>query len=465
MNKLEWIVACVIILVTFLLGVFIGGIAGVERVEKFIEYVPQFAKDMLATVTAGSAIAYITLRINRRTEARELETRRRNALDSLAGTMFEHRELLMNTSYPVFLEENGTLINRWFGKHEVTIEFEDGHYDRKTKEALYIHQVFLKRNEKEVLRFSFRGEHELERSSVTIHVMPDKMSSTSRGWDDAIAILDNVVGGLIIGEGVNEIGSLVTMSHRKIVRGTVPMASDADRRLKKAVETLNLTEVERAIKDVTSINARDLHGKTFLLCAVVQGGARVKRVIPSEDNKASHMTQKDETEATDAASIHCKIIERIIAAKCDIDAEDNSGISPIIAATNIQNDNVLSVLAANDASIEFSKDINGLNVVQLILDSCWPEGLEIIIDRYGSRLFKHDDYTDLLHLALKKCVERQCTYGNDSLGDRYIETVRILLEAGADIDTHIEDGKTAWQVIIQMSDERLISLASRYKNR
>lgn len=465
MNKMEWIAACVVILVAFLFGVRIGGEVGADRVEKFFEYVPQFIRDMLATVTAGSAIAYITLRINRRTEARELETRRRGALNGLAGTMFEYRELLMNTSYPVYLEKNGInkLIDQWFGKYEVTIRFGDGHYDNKTKDVLYIHHVFVKKRKKEVLRFSFRGEYELERNSVIIHVMPGQMSSTSRRWDNAITALDNVVGGLIVSDGVAGIGKpLVEKGYRKIVRGTVPMASDIDRRLKKAVETLNITEVEKTINDVTSINARDLRGKTFLLCAVVHGGNRVERETPPEDHKSSDITKKDRIDAIGAASTHCEIIRKIIEAGCDIDAEDNNGISPIIAAINIQNEMALRVIVEKRASMDLSLDVNGLNAIRLAASVCWSTGLKIIIEHSEDGHFKCEDYTESLHLALKKCIDRQSAYGNCSLEDRYIETVRVLLEAGACIDAHTDDGKSARDIIIQMNNETFVSLAEKY---
>ena len=462
MIKWEWIAASVVILVAFFFGVYIGGEVGFDRVEKFFEHVPQFFEDMLATLTAGSAIAYITLRINKRTEARELETRRRNALDGLAGSMFQYRELLMNTSYPVCLEKNGAkkFIDWWLGKYEVTIRFGDGHYDNKTKEVLYIHHVSVNKKQKEVLRFSFRGEYTLERNSVIIHVMPNQISSTSRRWDKAITALDNVVGGLIVSEGVVGIGGpLVEKGRRKIVRGTVPMASDYDRRLKKAAETLNITEVEKTIDNVTSINARDLRGKTFLLCAVVHGGDRVERVTPPKDHTSSHITSKDRIDAIDAASTHCDIIKKIIEAGCDIDAEDNNGISPIIAAVNIQNEMALKVLVEKRASMDLSLDVNGLNAIQLAASSCWSIGVKIIIDHSEDGNFSSDDYTEFLHLALEKCVERQSTYGNCSLEDGHIETVRILLEAGAEIDTRIEDGKTAGEIINQMNNERLISLA------
>lgn len=463
MIKLEWIAACFFIVVTFFIGMHFGVYQG-SWVDYITEYVPKIMKDLLTTLTVGSAIAYIALRINRRTEARELETRRRNALDDLAGIMFGYRELLMNTEYPVSLEDKKRkgVFRHWSEKYEVEIEFVDGEYDDKTKDVLFIHEVRLTKNGKLILRFSFRGEHDLERNSVSIHKGPGELGSARSDWDKAITVLEKVVGGLIIDEGVTGRDMPLSENGRgKIIRGMVSMTSDKDKRLKKAVETLNVKEVQRTIDDVTSIDARDLKGRTFLHCAIRHGSCRVRRVMSPTNYRSLDQTPKDTIDYNDAKSRHKEIIEKIIDAKCDIHAEDNLGVSPIMEAVDARSAMALTVLAEHGACNKMLRNPDGLNCMQLAARKCWAEGLRIIIG-HMSDILQCEDYNNLLHLALEKCVEKLSDGQNFASDDQHIETVKMLLEAGADIESKNEDEKTAKEIIAQTGDRTLISVMEEH---
>ena len=412
-------------------------------------------KDQLIEVEISTAIialiAVLTYKINTRStmvservEKRDIKIKRMDNLIELVNLLLKYRELLENTPTP-FSDSNNV--------YDIIVMFDHEFYDDlRAKEINKVHSVIVRKKDdyNRSLIISYRGEYEVEPSSVSIHRDPG-LKSISSDWDEIIDALRSSINKTInfsdISNTLDELSRSSAESiseefrYGGISRGNTSMSTIEGRRLKNAIVSIDIKEFRKALKQVTDINATDTKGRTFLHYAIGDGFWQVTKTA------RFYKISDDENEIRKLHEMYSnlvRIIVKLIDKNADVNAKDNAGVPAVVLASSVGNFRAINVLALNGADIELPMEANGLNALQVATARGDYFTVKALIS-HGARVDVRNGKDETpLHQALN--------------GKRDFNLVKILVEGGSDIDAKNISDISPRELIKKSKDEQLIGL-------
>ena len=394
--------------------------------------------EVATTVLISFAALYATWSIrsiNDQTNIREKSERVRNhkeertlKLVDLANVMLRHRELFENTKYPISDE-----------KFEVIAGFDIGDIDDdRTKKRSKVNYVIVRKvgKKKNAMSFTYRGEYEVESTSINFEKTPGLHSDLAI-WDEFIDALGGIVNRNIAGLSASittnifserdsrELSKVTGLNGK--VRGFYSMNIESDRNFKDAIVGVNLSEVISTKQSISHIEARDTGGRTFLHYAVHDAYDRLWNV-PQYESSENGKDKRDLRYAEVMQNDLDKIINILIQLHADVNAQDNFGSPVIYLAAAVGNVRAIQQLASHGVDVDAESEQSGMNALQMSSFSGSFDVVRILLD-CDADVNRQDALGQTpLHFAISYLE-----------GEKRLEIISLLMSKNPNI--HIKDKK------------------------
>ena len=395
--------------------------------------------EVIATLAISGAALYATLSIREITEKandreerekiRRLKTERVVKLVALTNVIARHRELFQNTKYPIYSKDKN---------FEVVIRLNVGDSDDdRTKEKSNINFLMVRHKEQNrganIMSFMYRGDQEVESSSIDFERVPGSYSDSEK-WDlfiDALSSAINInISGLSVRDMMieyhNRDSDQISEITGKVgkVRGFYSMKSQYDTRLKNAIVGINLIEVNRVIKKITHIDARDMQGKTFLHYAVYDAYNRLWNT-PQYEGESGEDKRNFDYASSMKNSLRV-IIATLIYNKADINSQDNQGVPVIYLAAAAGNWGAVDKLISHGVEVNVKSESGDMNALHIASFLGHKKVVEMLLKGGADANIQGSKGRTALHFAI------------EGLENEDLEAVvKLLIGGGA--DRSIED--------------------------
>jgi ankyrin len=247
----------------------------------------------------------------------------------------------------------------------------------------------------------------------------------------------------------------------------VPLGAAGDQRLVDAARSRNLVEVRRLLQQRIDVNAPQPDGATALHWAVYADDVPMTELLI---RAGANVNAENELGATPlylaAVNRNAALVEQLLAAGANPDAVLPSGESAVMTAARTGSADVIKTLVAHGASVNHAESSRGETALMWAVASGHPEVVKTLVEvgadpkaradvrhrrvQVGQRFSDHDArtvaYVDLGGFTPLLFAARQ--------GD--VESARILLAAGAEVNDRSASGTTAL-VVAAHSDQRAVA--------
>ena len=366
---------------------------------------------LMALATIAVAIATVfTYRVARisaerrnKERAQNLKRERTEKLVDLTNFMLQNRELFNNAKYPIYNIDH---------RYETIIRFNFGsHRERRTKKVCRYNFIIVreKENRKNVLSFSYMGDHKVEPMSIEIDREPD-LELEAKEWEVLFDALKNSINRALIGSrnylppmlpyyDMESIDIRNVTGLSGIVTGHVGMNSKFDKKLIEAILGVNVNSVKKLAKKVTHIDARDTEGRTFLHYAVKDAHNQIignksspfiRTIIHRRISKSYTLKLRKDLNS---------IISILVKEEADVNAQDNRGTPILYSAASSNNPQAIDILASAGANVNARSKHNFGTAIHIASHYGWDGVIDRLIE-HGANIDRNDREGDTpLHKA------------------------------------------------------------------